>query len=120
LLEGGKMRVATDESAANLRGVLEDAKDFPMLFVGPPPVVDDGQNQRIAQLDRLYEKECRAQGVPFLSVIDALRRSFAWISEAEAYDGAHPGALGYAELTLLIQQWLPWQSWVQTLAGASS
>ena len=52
-IENGRVRVDFAESCANVRAILCGAKQYTVLMVGPPPVLDDEQNERIESLSRL-------------------------------------------------------------------
>ena len=67
----GAVRVAPERSVANLRGIAEDAAahGVPLLVIGPPPVADRKQNDRIEALDERFADEV----FPYVSVFDALQ-----------------------------------------------
>ena len=104
----GAVRVAPERSVANLRGIADDmaADGVPLLVIGPPPVADAEQNDRIEALDALFEKSV----FPYVSVFGALAIERDWMRAVALGDGAHPGAEGYALLTELV---LPaWEDWL--------
>lgn len=104
----GAVRVAPERSVANLRGIADDmaAHGIPLLVIGPPPVADAEQNDRIEALDALFEKTV----LPYVSVFGALAIERDWMRAVALGDGAHPGAEGYALLTELV---LPaWEDWL--------
>lgn len=106
----GAVRVPSERSLANLLAVAEHAaaRDAAMLVVGPPPVADPAQNDRIAALDRRFA----AAGLPYVSVVDDLLAEPEWMHEVRTGDGAHPGAVGYELLAALV---LPaWRAWVRS------
>ena len=52
----GRTPVPVDESRQNLRIILEAAsRNYPVLMIGPPPVVDPERSQRIQSLTEVYE-----------------------------------------------------------------
>ncbi|MBW4486477.1 MAG: lipase [Trichocoleus desertorum ATA4-8-CV12] len=111
-LENGKPRVELGESLANARQILTQAKrSLSVLMVGPAPVADAEQNQRICDLSVRLAELCQEFDVPFLAIAGPLQASAVWISEAIANDGAHPRATGYAELAGLVQGWSAWRDW---------
>jgi len=111
--EGGGLRVPREESIANAARVLRRAKALrPLLVVGPPPVGDEANNRRIADLSGALAGMCREEGIPCLEVHAPLARSGTWQKEAAAGDGAHPGARGYAELAALVESWSAWRAWL--------
>lgn len=111
-------RVAHDESAANLAGLLRGmaAQGWPVLVVGPPPVADPEHTARTAALDAAFSSVCAAAAVAYVPVLEALRTDTAWAREVAAGDGAHPGAEGYQELADRV--WPRWWHW--TTRGATS
>lgn len=106
--------VKSAASVAATRQILRAATArYPVLFVGPPPVTDRAQSDRIAALSDLLAKTCGEFAVPYLDVFAPLQRSVVWQQEVAAIDGAHPQAAGYAELAALVSQWDPWQTWLR-------
>jgi acyl-CoA thioesterase-1 len=104
----GVVRVAPERSVANLRGIAGDlaAQGVPLLVVGPPPVVDREQNERIAALDALFDEAVS----PYVSVFGALVIERDWMRAVAVGDGAHPGAEGYALLAALVRP--AWERWL--------
>jgi acyl-CoA thioesterase I len=105
----GAVRVAPERSVANLRGIAEDAaaQGVPLLVVGPPPVADSDQNDRIEALDERFAE----QVFPYVSVFGALHLERDWMRAVVLGDGAHPGAAGYDLLAELV---LPaWEDWLR-------
>lgn len=102
--EDGIPRVEPAESVETLAALLRqaDAAALPTLVVGPAPVGDDQQMDRIAELSDRFAELCGQMGVPFVDVATRLRRSEAWRKEIAASDEAHPGATGYEELAQII------------------
>jgi acyl-CoA thioesterase-1 len=103
----GSVRVAPERSVANLRGIADDmaAQGVPLLVIGPPPVADPEQNDRIEALDALFAETV----FPYVGVFDALRIERDWMRAVALGDGAHPGAEGYALLTeLVVPAWEDW------------
>lgn len=108
-LVDGQLRIPVDASLANFFAIIDtSAKQFPTLVVGPPPVPNTEQNQRVKNLDSQFEKIATTLQVPYLSVFDALLADQHWISEAVANDGIHPGQFGYDKLAALVQAWPQW------------
>jgi lysophospholipase L1-like esterase len=104
----GAVRVPPERSVANLRAIADDvaARGVPLLVVGPPPVADEEQNDRIEALDALFADAVS----PYVSVFAALAVERDWMREVALGDGAHPGAEGYALLAGLV---LPaWDDWL--------
>ena len=103
----GAVRVPPERSVANLRAIADHAaaEGVPLLVVGPPPVADAGQNERIAALDARFAEAVS----PYVSVSGALRVEPGWMRAVAAGDGAHPGAEGYRLLAgLVLPAWAGW------------
>lgn len=111
-LEDGRARVELSDSLEALEKILRRANSLQLsvLIVGPAPVADEEQNERIESVSRRFFGACREEGVPFVDVFRALRDSRIWREEVAADDGAHPGAAGYAALAqcVLAGGWLDW------------
>jgi lysophospholipase L1-like esterase len=112
-LEEGEVRVPLAESLQNTRSLLATAQQlFPTIMVGPPPLLEDELNQRIASLSQQLTLVCEAMKVPYLEVFTSLQHIQAWKEEVASNDGAHPRAAGYALLAQLVQEWSFWKSWL--------
>ena len=108
---GGAVRVPPERSVANLRGIADGvvAEGVPLLVVGPPPVADPDQNERIAALDGLFAES--ADGAfPYVSVFGALQVELDGVRAVALGDGAHPGAEGYRLLAELVMP--AWEEWL--------
>ena len=111
-LEEGELRVPFTESLQNTRQILTTAQQlFPTIMVGPPPLLEDDLNQRIAPLSQQFASVCEAMKIPYLEVFTPLWHVQAWEEEVAANDGAHPRTAGYAMLAQLVQEWSAWKSW---------
>jgi lysophospholipase L1-like esterase len=111
-VEGPAERLPLDASVLNLRHMLQASMArFETLVVGPPPIAEGAQNERIARLSAAFSQVCAAEGVLYLDVFSPLARSGIWRAEVLAGDGAHPNAGGYQELASLVGQWSAWQAW---------
>jgi lysophospholipase L1-like esterase len=108
-LQDGALRVSADESVANLQAVVVAArKRHSVLVVGPSPVNEAEQDERIVALCRLYEL-CAAQlEVPYLPIVRTLMSDERWHRDVAGSDGCHPGALGYELMAALVQSWPAW------------
>jgi lysophospholipase L1-like esterase len=115
-LEDGKTRVGFSSSLENTYNILNAAQQlFPVLMVGPPPVADAEQNLRILRLSQEKALVCRSLNVPYLEIYTELQKSDIWMNETAAFDGSHPSAAGYSELTRLVQAWSAWSSWFKKI-----
>ena len=112
-LERGRPRVDPARSEANLRALVDGARTLglPLLVVGPAPVEDPAQNERIAVLDERFRAACTGAEVPYVAVHAALAAEPVWTLEVERGDGSHPAAGGYALLAgLVLPAWRRWLS----------
>lgn len=113
-IEQGQWRVFLDNSVKNANQILTVAKElFPVLMVSPPPIADQDQNMRIAELSQQFAEVCRHLSIPYLDVFRPLKASKVWMDEVAANDGAHPSLSGYSEMAELVQRWQDWQAWFQ-------
>ncbi|RKT18655.1 lysophospholipase L1-like esterase [Streptomyces sp. 1114.5] len=115
--EAGSPRVAHRETVANLAALLDGARrrGLGVLVVGPPPVLAGGA-AHLARLRRLtpeLARVCAEFEVPFVDVTEALAADPAWVAEAGAGDGAHPGAGGYGRLAQLVLDG-GFRAWIRT------
>ena len=67
-IENGKMRIDFAESCANVRAILRGAKQYAVIMVDPPPVLDDEQNKRIEDLSVAFAREAQVLGVPYIDL----------------------------------------------------
>ncbi len=102
VIENGKVRVDSAESCANVRAILCGAKRYTVLMVGPPPVIDDEQNERIESLSLAFARETKALGVPYIDLFSALCSDDAYKREVAGNDGAHPRGEGYYKMARII------------------
>jgi len=111
-IEDGRRRVEPALSVRTLGAVLDAAaaRGLPAFVVGPGPVCEAGQDSRISRLSAQFASVCAGRDVPFVGVIEALASNAAWVQEAKANDGVHPGAGGYDALAQLVLAggWLDW------------
>jgi acyl-CoA thioesterase-1 len=110
-LDGGSPRVAPAASLGYARTMLVEAAGLgPVLMVGPPPMPEPGRGARIEALnDHLKDLADRLR-VPFVDVFQPLFADGLWNREAEAIDGAHPGAGGYQRMADLIAAHPAWRT----------
>lgn len=81
-------------------------------MIGPAPVGDSEQNERIRTLSGAFADVCHRAGVSFVSVVEPLLASQVWMAEVAADDGAHPAAEGYEALSRLMFA-AGWTDWLQ-------
>lgn len=90
-----------EQSLAALTGSLDRASehDVPVFVIGPPPIGDmPDEDRALRSLSDAFAGVCAARDVPFVATFDCLGPGSTWRAEAEAGDGSHPRAGGYAEM----------------------
>lgn len=114
-----RLRVAPGVAMRTLNGLVDrvEASGHSVFVVGPPPVGDRLQDERIAELSNQFAHVLTHRGLPFVAVAQRLLADDGWRSEAAANDGSHPGAAGYAALADLVLTG-GWVAWLEAL-GAS-
>jgi lysophospholipase L1-like esterase len=112
----GAARLPHSLSLSSAEQILSTARrGFPVLMVGPLPVLDDpATDRRIELLSRDLAALCAKHEIPFLEVFGAMAECAAWRREAVAGDGSHPNAEGYAALARMIGASSPWQTWLRS------
>lgn len=109
--ENGAPRVAPAQSLLNARSMLTEAAGLcPVLLVGPPPVPDPGDAARLEALNENLKLLAARIRTPFVDVFRPLAADGLWVSEAAAWDGAHPGAGGYQRMADLIAAHPAWRA----------
>jgi acyl-CoA thioesterase-1 len=113
-IERGQLRVAPERSCAALAGILDGAAALGLipLVIGPAPVDDPRQNERVKVLSASFADVSSNAGVRFIGVIEQLLDAPIWMSQVSAGDGAHPAAEGYDELAELILR-AGWTAWLR-------
>lgn len=110
-IEKDKIRLEVKDSITNAHTILSNAKkSYPILMVGPPPIADEKQNWRIANLSKQFALLCKELNVPYLNIFPLLESNI-WMDEVRKYDGAHPRAIGYTKFAEIVQNWEPWLTW---------
>lgn len=109
----GALRVPPEATLEHARAMLSDAQStWPILLIGPTPVLDTAHNERIVQLSQRLATLAAEMDVAYLPVFDVLYRSGVWLDEVRRTDGAHPRDGGYAALAQCVQSWPAWRHWL--------
>ncbi len=108
--------VPLDRSVKNLQETLRSARasGWSSLFLGPPPIADNAQNERIARLDHAYSAVAADEGVTYISTFMALTANSVWMEQVAQEDGAHPANEGYVAYARLVSQ--GWEDWIGQVA----
>ncbi len=95
--EGQSTRVPLDRSVKNPQEILRSARasGWSSLFLGPPPIADNAQNERMARIDHAYSAVAADEGVTYTSTFMALTANSVWMEQVAQEDGAHPANEGY-------------------------
>lgn len=110
----GRVNVPVDETMANARAILgEAAKDYEVLYVGPPPVANEEHSRRNAELNSALGTVCAEVGVPYLDTYSRLVESVGYLDEVRANDGVHPRQVGYGMLAEMVGAWPAWGEWFE-------
>jgi acyl-CoA thioesterase I len=113
--EDGLLRVDPARCLDNLISLLDggEQRGIAALVVGPPPVVDAGEGhlRRTLKLAGAMADLCGSRRIPFIGTTRTLADDPAWVSEALAGDGAHPGSAGYRRLADIVLAG-PWREWI--------
>lgn len=122
-VEDGAPRVPFARSCTALATLLDEAAalGLPAAVVGPPPVGDAAQRERIVALSAAFGTLCADREVSFWPVAQALAASPVWLEEVAAGDGAHPAAHGYDTLARLLLEGglLAWLRAAPRVAGVT-
>jgi lysophospholipase L1-like esterase len=112
MIESGQQRVSTSETCDALRHIAAAAKTAaasrPLLFIGPPPIVDDDHNERIAHLDAALSATASAAGVPYIALFEQLVSDARYRRDILQGDGAHPSSIGYDRIARLVIAHAAW------------
>ena len=98
-------------SCANLDVILSGAEraGWPAL-VGPAPIADQDQNERIRRLNDRFASVSTDHAVVYVDTFTELIAEPVWAAEVNASDGSHPSVAGYERLAEII--FTPWWSWL--------
>ena len=103
-------RLAAAESLKHARLMLTEGRAVaPVLMVGPPPAEEPALAARVEALNEAFKALCARLRVPYIDVLRPLAVSGTWLAEAQAGDGAHPGAAGYQQMADLVAAHPAWR-----------
>jgi lysophospholipase L1-like esterase len=108
MIEHGQIRVCHDESLENVRQILRAASGYKLLMVGPPPVGDDAQNDRISVLSEGFSRVARMLNVSYIGLYAPLVSDADYVRDVAGGDGAHPGSKGYEKMARIIKASPSW------------
>jgi acyl-CoA thioesterase I len=101
---------------ANTRDMLTKARDWcPTLMILPLPLMHlPTHNARVNAVADGMGELCKGLGIAFIDLRPNLDRfASIWQAEANAGDGAHPNAAGYAGFAQSVLSDPTWQTWIE-------
>lgn len=108
VIENGSIRVPLEESLNNIREILSGTNRYKMLMVGPPPVDDNVQNDRVGALSRAFSRAMEELGVPYIDLFSPLVEDTDYKYEVSQNDGSHPRSTGYIKMAKIISSSPNW------------
>lgn len=112
LVQDNRLRVAPGRSIGTLNRLIDlaQAGGFGVMVVGPPPVGEPEEDERIRELSSQFAHVVTHRNLRYVETARVLSAHDVWRSEAAASDGSHPGAGGYAALAeiVLAGGWADW------------
>ncbi|MFT4934190.1 MAG: acyl-CoA thioesterase-1 [Pseudoalteromonas distincta] len=106
----GRPRLTAAQSLKNAHQLLtEGATRGAVLMIGPPPAEEPALAARLEDLNEAFKALCARLRVPYIDVLRPLAVSGTWLAEAQAGDGAHPGAAGYQQMAELVAAHPAWR-----------
>ena len=119
LIEDNRLRVPPGRSVGTLNRLIDLAQDggHGVLVVGPPPVGEPEEDERIRELSSQFAHAVTHRNLRYVETARVLSAHDVWRSEAAANDGSHPAAGGYAALAEIVRA-AGWTDWLDGLGGA--
>ena len=116
-----RLRVPPGIAVRTLNELIDrsEANGHSVFVVGPPPVGDHDQDERIAELSNQLAHVATHRGLPFVDAAKRLLSHDGWRSEAAANDASHPAAGGYAALADLVLTG-GWIAWLERLGDSNA
>ena len=102
VVENAQRRVSQEESLENVQQILRAAMKHKIIMVGPPPVNDDVQNERIKNLSEAFARIAKMLDVHYIDLYPSLVSDKDYMREIAGGDGAHPGGIGYKKMAGII------------------
>ena len=73
------------------------------MFIGPPAIDDDDQNERLSALSGALQNESKSLGIPYLECFEGTVTDSVWRRQVCEGNGFHPDATGYEHLAAIIE-----------------
>lgn len=115
-VEDNRLRVAPGSAVGTLGRLIDLTRrsGHGVFVVGPPPVGDRDQDERVRELSNQLAHVADHRGVAFVETARLLAAHAGWRSDAAASDGTHPAGAGYSALAALVLDG-GWTEWVDSL-----
>jgi acyl-CoA thioesterase I len=116
IIADNRLRVAPAAAVRTLNRLLDlaEQRGHGVFVVGPAPVGERDEDERIEELSNQFAHVATHRGIPFVATARRLGATPAWRSEAAANDGTHPGAAGYGALAEIVLAG-GWTEWLDAL-----
>jgi len=116
LVVDNRLRVPPGRSVGNLNRLIDlaQAAGHGVLVVGPPPVGEPEEDERIRELSSQFAHAVTHRNLRYAESVRVLSAHGVWRSEAGANDGSHPAAGGYAALAEIVRA-AGWTDWIDGL-----
>lgn len=101
------IRIPLETSVNNLRQLIAQSHNYPLLMLGPPPVLDEEHNKRLANLSDRFRHECSNADIAFINLYQALSTDTGYLQDISNNQdchpqGYHPGSKGYEKIANII------------------
>ena len=118
LVQDNRLRVAPGRSIGTLNRLIDlaQARGHGVFVVGPAPVGERDEDERIRELSSQFAHVVTHRNLRYVEIARGLSAHDAWRREAAANDGSHPGAGGYAALAEIVLAG-GWADWIDGLGA---
>lgn len=121
----GRRPLPIEKTAGNVRRIIDEAQDLPILLIGPAPIDEPLMHQAlnakgsvpmpspdtIAELSQCMAAVATESGVPFLDLYNTLLYNEGWQNSLRQVDGLHPSSSGHDLIARSILQWPVWRQY---------
>jgi lysophospholipase L1-like esterase len=123
--EQSGMQLSLWDSAVHAEAMIsEAAHEWPVLWVGPPPIVRQpppirvngevfhASAARLQALNDAYAEVAARCKVPYLNLIEILQHSPRWYEALDDGNGVFPSAQGHHVIAREVGRWDAWRQWI--------
>lgn len=130
--EGGLTTSLWDSTSHAEALILEAANEWPVLWVGPPPIsckTDPVTVQgvtyhfsaaRLQALNDAYANIAARNGIPYLNLIATLSADKRWAKAQKQGDGVFPSSIGHQLIAETMSRWQSWRRWMDRGVGGGT